>query len=385
MTRRYLPGTNVLETTFAAAGGSVRLTDALTLPGAGLTPWRELVRSVEGVAGSVPLRWRVEPRFGYGIDRTRIERRGAVPVATAGRDAVAVLSWEAGEPELAAGAVTGRFTASEGSRSAIVLAAAHEEPLVFPARDDVVARLEGTAAAWREWADGREYDGPWHEAVLRSALAQAPRLRPLRRDRRGSDHLAPGGDRRRAQLGLPLRLAARRVVRAAGPARARLRSRVACVLLVAPARLAADPSADPRSLPPRRPVRHRREEPRPRRLPRLAAGPGRQRSSGADPARRLRRAARSLGPLRRACRARPRSGPAPGRGRRLRLRVLGAAGCGDLGDARRADPLHAVEDAVRGRARPRPRACRTGTDPDRRAAIWRRERDRIREFVETRC
>jgi GH15 family glucan-1,4-alpha-glucosidase len=180
-TRRYLPGTNVLETTFASGGGTVRLTDALTLPGGGLTPYRELVRRVEGVAGSVPrvegvagsvpLRWGVEPRFGYGGDGTSIGRRAGVPVATAGRDAVAVVSWEAGEPEVADGGVSGRFTAQAGSRSTIVLAAAHEEPLVFPARDDVDARLEGTVVSWREWADRREYEGRWREAVLRSALA----------------------------------------------------------------------------------------------------------------------------------------------------------------------------------------------------------------------
>src|SRR6185369_442476 len=48
-TRRYLPRTNVLETTFTTDRGTVRVVDALTLPDDHLDPMRELVRSVEGV------------------------------------------------------------------------------------------------------------------------------------------------------------------------------------------------------------------------------------------------------------------------------------------------------------------------------------------------
>src|SRR4029453_4694836 len=65
-TRRYRPGTNILETTFTTARGVVRMTDAMTLPTHGLAPYRELVRRVEGLAGQVPMRWRVVPRPGYG-------------------------------------------------------------------------------------------------------------------------------------------------------------------------------------------------------------------------------------------------------------------------------------------------------------------------------
>src|SRR5262249_50450708 len=44
--RRYVPGTNVVETTFATGSGSVRVTDAMALPNRGLTPLREIVRLV---------------------------------------------------------------------------------------------------------------------------------------------------------------------------------------------------------------------------------------------------------------------------------------------------------------------------------------------------
>jgi GH15 family glucan-1,4-alpha-glucosidase len=169
--RRYVPGTNVLETTFTTAAGVVRVTDALTLPTGGLSPYRELARRIEGLAGEVPVRWRVEPRFGYASSATRIERRAGVPIARADRDAIALCSFGAGEATTSDGAIAGRFTTRAGSRSLLVLSAAHQEPLVLPPRAEVEARLAATERAWREWSDRQEYDGPWRDAVLRSALA----------------------------------------------------------------------------------------------------------------------------------------------------------------------------------------------------------------------
>src|ERR1044072_3316603 len=59
VTRTYVPGTLVLETTWATDAGVVRLTDALAFPDAqrgldlGKDSPHELLRSVVGIAGSV--------------------------------------------------------------------------------------------------------------------------------------------------------------------------------------------------------------------------------------------------------------------------------------------------------------------------------------------
>jgi GH15 family glucan-1,4-alpha-glucosidase len=169
--RRYLPGTNVLETTFSTDRGRVRLSDAMTLPGGELGPLREVSRRVEGIAGRVPMSWSVEPRFGYAGASTRLGWRAGTPVATAGADALAVCAFEAGTSELGDGVIRGRFEACEGSQGLVALCATHSEPLVVPTRSEVESRLDATAATWRRWSDDLVYQGPWRDAVIRSALA----------------------------------------------------------------------------------------------------------------------------------------------------------------------------------------------------------------------
>jgi len=169
--RRYVPDTNVLETTFTTATGRVRVTDVMTLPGRGLAPLRELARRVEGLEGRVPMRWRVEPRFDYGLAQTRIEPRAGCPVATSGNTALAVCGWNAGPVEVDEAGIAGRFDARVGTRATLSLVAAHGEPLIFPSRDDVERRIDTTLTFWREWAARLTYQGPWRDAVVRSALA----------------------------------------------------------------------------------------------------------------------------------------------------------------------------------------------------------------------
>ena len=169
--RRYLPGSNLLETTFTTDHGRVRLVDAITLPDASLAPLRELARVVDGVEGSVLMEWSASPRFAYGASSGTPGWRGHVPVATCGADAVALMSWDAGSPSWRDGAVGASWTIEKGRRSIVALAATRGEPMIFPARSAIESRLASTERFWNGWSSTRTYDGPWRDEVVRSALA----------------------------------------------------------------------------------------------------------------------------------------------------------------------------------------------------------------------
>src|SRR5919201_3158669 len=64
--REYVGDSNILRTTFTTSNGRVRVSDAITLDNGGLLPWFELVRRIEGLEGSVRMRWRLTPRPGAG-------------------------------------------------------------------------------------------------------------------------------------------------------------------------------------------------------------------------------------------------------------------------------------------------------------------------------
>jgi GH15 family glucan-1,4-alpha-glucosidase len=170
-TRRYLPRTNVLETTFTTERGSVRVVDAMTLPNDRLDPMRELVRSIEGVSGHVAMRWRCSPRFGYGREVPRCEWRCGVPVAVSGGEAIGVMSWDAGTPAWRDAGVEAEIEIAAGGRALLGLTSAYAEPLILPGRPDVLARLETTIEFWESWSRAHAYDGPWADLVSRSALS----------------------------------------------------------------------------------------------------------------------------------------------------------------------------------------------------------------------
>jgi GH15 family glucan-1,4-alpha-glucosidase len=170
--RRYQERSNVLETDFRTAGGSIRVTDAMTLTDTRtLAPLREVVREISGLSGSVRVGWRIEPRFGYGASATTFEWRSGRPFASAGADAIVVGAWDAGEPRVRANGIEGEFEVRAGETALLQLAAAHGDPLVLSGRADVEDRLRSTCEFWSGWVGKIRYGGSWRGAVVRSALA----------------------------------------------------------------------------------------------------------------------------------------------------------------------------------------------------------------------
>jgi GH15 family glucan-1,4-alpha-glucosidase len=169
--RSYLTQTNLLQTEYRTAEGRVRVTDAVTVDTAQNAPWRELVRRVEGVSGSVPMRWRLRPRFEYGQRSSQPIRFGESYVYRHAGLQVGLTGWDAGPPHVDGDAVEGAFEISGGGEALLALLASDEAALPLPEREPVERRLEATERLWRDWVGRCSYEGPWETAVQRSLLA----------------------------------------------------------------------------------------------------------------------------------------------------------------------------------------------------------------------
>src|SRR4051794_8190509 len=176
VTRRYLPGTLVVETTFTTANGSVRLVDAMAFAEGqrhhdlGYDAPHLLLRLVEGVEGTVQLELELAPRGEYGLVRPLFR-----PVEGGGRtfggpNQIAVSAGVA--TEVVDSTMRSRFAVAAGEQVGFGLHwAAVESPAPIPCPPErVAARIEDTAEAWRSWeAEHDIYEGPHRELVRLSS------------------------------------------------------------------------------------------------------------------------------------------------------------------------------------------------------------------------
>jgi GH15 family glucan-1,4-alpha-glucosidase len=169
VSRCYVDGGAVLATVFRTATGTVRVTDALTLGAGSLLPWTELARRVEVIDGEVRMRWEVAPGDRFAGNAAWARTFGGVPLISAGGQQLALVLDQVGAPVQAEGGFRAEFTARAGTPGLLAVVATDAEPTPVPSVGAVTRRIAETTDHWARWRQLVEYDGPWAEAVARSA------------------------------------------------------------------------------------------------------------------------------------------------------------------------------------------------------------------------
>ena len=162
--RRYRPGTLVLETDFETAEGRVRLVDFMPRRGEGAP---QLVRIVEGLEGHVPMKMEFVLRPDYASIVPWVDRVDDGIMAAAGPDGFHLstpVDLRVDHPK-----TVGEFTAIEGARQRFVLT---WHPSYKPAApvEDAESALARTESWWRAWSGRCTYNGEYRDEVMTSLI-----------------------------------------------------------------------------------------------------------------------------------------------------------------------------------------------------------------------
>jgi alpha,alpha-trehalase len=186
--RRYIPGTNIIETTWMTPQGWLRVVDALTIgdwhdnehgsshtrPPTDYDADHLVVRMIECMQGQVQVEIVCEPMLDYGATPAKWEivesgEDGACAF-DASDDVTAFRIYSDIRLGLEGNRAHGRHTMREGEKRFCALS--WTESLGGPRTvEQAEACLERTAHFWRNWmADGTYPDHPWRFHLQRSAL-----------------------------------------------------------------------------------------------------------------------------------------------------------------------------------------------------------------------
>jgi GH15 family glucan-1,4-alpha-glucosidase len=175
--RRYVDGTNVLETRFHTATGSLLLTDLMPVASEIeerrlLLPEREILRVAECEAGQVEVEMIFHPRPGYGLVPVRRIESGNLGLRMETPSGLLILRTDLPSRSPGQLPIRARATLRAGEARCFSLTLAEHWQAVLPPlgewSKETVAR---TVAFWRSWASRLDYDGPARESVARSVLA----------------------------------------------------------------------------------------------------------------------------------------------------------------------------------------------------------------------
>ncbi len=164
VSRRYRPGTLILETEFQTETGTVVLTDFMPVR----DRHSDILRIVYATAGEVQINMELVIRFDYGRSIPWVTRHkdGALS-AISGPDMI-VLRTPA-EIEGKNLKTVSRFSLKAGESIPFALTYAHWNGSIVRERS-VMEALHRTEQWWLQWIDRCTYQGPWTEELRRSLI-----------------------------------------------------------------------------------------------------------------------------------------------------------------------------------------------------------------------
>jgi GH15 family glucan-1,4-alpha-glucosidase len=176
--RRYLEDTNILLTRFETDSGAAEVVDFMPTIAMGTDLGVNdrvydgmIVRIVRGVTGEVQMRQDLYPAFNYGRDGNEFELvdgRGALICGPS--EYLSVLCDV--ELHINGGGLHSEFSVSKGEEVHFTATHhAHPAPIWIDIVPGMIERLfGGQLLGWRTWVGRCTYEGPYAEAVRRSAL-----------------------------------------------------------------------------------------------------------------------------------------------------------------------------------------------------------------------
>ncbi len=165
ISRRYRPGTAILETKFATPDGAATVIDFMPRPGA--EGAIELVRLVRGDQGAIDFETAITFRFDYGQLLPWVQSNAVGLTAIAGPDAVSLVSTVPLSNKDFATRAAFRVRAGETVSFTLLWYPSHMPTPECRAPEPLLAATE---AFWKTWIGRAQYEGPHREMVERSLI-----------------------------------------------------------------------------------------------------------------------------------------------------------------------------------------------------------------------